>query len=243
MNRTFAAVLFLGLAASPSLAAPNLIQNGSFEQYLKAPADWTLPDQYDADVPVGSNLIPDWAVINGNIDYFGPYWQAAQGTRSIDLAGSKFGLSAGGVSQSFATQAGKSYLVTFAMSGNPYTLPSIESSDPLKTLRVSAAGQSADFSYDVGQPVPGVGLRNSTPASMKYDAKQFIFTANSAQTTLQFISTMAPRASGAVIDDIEVHAVPEPSTAIFSVVGLGLLFLLAALRKSRLESQAFSRGA
>src|SRR3954454_118655 len=107
MLRTFLSVVAFSFVVPTSIAATNLILNGSFEDYLKPPVSWGVPFQFDNDVAVGSGLIPAWQVINGNVDYFGGFWQAAQGTRSIDLAGSAFSMSSGGVSQTFATQPGQ----------------------------------------------------------------------------------------------------------------------------------------
>ena len=47
----------------------------------------------------------------------GRYWQAAQGTKSIDLDGAEN--TAGAISQTFDTVVNGTYVVTFSMSGNP----------------------------------------------------------------------------------------------------------------------------
>src|SRR5262249_6080253 len=65
---------------------------------------------------VGSKEIKGWVVTRAQIDLVGVYWPAAEGKRSLDLHGSP-GL--GGISQTFATTAGKTYLVTFMLAGNP----------------------------------------------------------------------------------------------------------------------------
>jgi choice-of-anchor C domain-containing protein len=233
MSIKYLCLALLWSVAASAIAAPNLLQNGSFEDYSKPPASWGSPGMYDNDVPIGSSLIPGWTVINDNIDYFGSFWQAAQGTRSLDLAGSTLAISSGGVSQTFATQAGASYLVTFALSGNPITALSVESPQPVKTLRVSAAGQSADFSYDVV-------TKGNSVHNMKYENEQFSFTANSSQTTLALFSTMADRASGPVIDNVfvsKVANVPEPSSALILFAGAVLLCLSAARSRLRARRQ------
>src|SRR5689334_20305884 len=156
--------------------------------------------------------------------YFGSFRQAAQGTRSLGLPGSTRAISSGGVSQTFSTQPGASYLVTFSLSGNPLTASSVESAQPVKTMRVSAAGQFADFSYDVH-------AKGNTTTNMKYENEQFSFIAASSQTTLALFSTMPDRASGPVIDNVfvsKVGSVPEPSSAMFLSAG-ALLFSLSAL--------------
>src|SRR4051812_50214875 len=117
MLRTFLSVVAFSFVVPTSIAATNLVLNGSFEDYLKPPASWGVPFQFDNDVPVGSGLIPGWQVINGNVDYFGGFWQAAQGTRSIDLAGSAFAMSSGGGGQKVWSQPRPKFLVTFFFFG------------------------------------------------------------------------------------------------------------------------------
>ena len=48
----------------------------------------------------------------------GRYWQAAQGSKSIDLDGSEDSRPAA-ISQTFDTVVNSTYVVTFTMSGNP----------------------------------------------------------------------------------------------------------------------------
>jgi hypothetical protein len=152
-------LVMLTLAAAITLPAylaagetDNLLQNGSFETYTKNPNTWTMAGHVDLDLGIGNTDITGWTVIRGMIDYFGvcPHdplhiWNAADGENSIELAVSP---SAGGVSQTFATVASEMYRVQFSMSGSPMTGWSGEDI-PNRTLRAQAAGQSADFVYDV----------------------------------------------------------------------------------------------
>ena len=59
-------------------------------------------------------------------------WHASQGTKSIDLEGAEG--ATGAISQTFATNPGSTYVVTFDMSGNPYSTRAI------KTMTVAATG-------------------------------------------------------------------------------------------------------
>ena len=189
--------------------ANNLIQNGSFETYAKAPGTWSIPDRVDFDLGVGNTDITGWTVIKGKIDYFGRcpdnpprIWHAADGDNSLELAGSP---SSGGVSQTFATTPGERYHVQFQMSGSPMTGWSGED-QPRKTVRARAAGQFADFAFDVA-------AAQNTLADMKWKLCTFTFVAEADSTTLEIFSTMDPVHIGPVIDDVCVMAAPNWSPA------------------------------
>ena len=55
-----------------------------------------------------------WTVDRNSIDLIGPYWNAADGSQSVDLDG----LAPGSISQTFTTVAGQQYRLTFAYSAN-----------------------------------------------------------------------------------------------------------------------------
>lgn len=110
-------------------SAPGPFQNGGFEATV-------APNPY-LTVARGSTAITGWTVGAGGVDHVRDYWQPASGSQSIDLNA----LSPGGISQTFATVAGRSYRVTFALAGNP-------DSPGVKTVRVQAAGTQQDFSLD-----------------------------------------------------------------------------------------------
>jgi choice-of-anchor C domain-containing protein len=203
------------LAGLSPRAEANLLVNGSFEDYARPPASWDVPNVVDLALAPGNTDIAGWTVINGNIDYVGSGgWMAADGTRSIDLAGNP---GSGGVRQTFATTAGVAYVVRFDLSGNPddFGEPS------LKSLRVTAAGQSADFSYDTA-------VEGNTAADMRWKSFEFVFTATGATTTLEFVSTLPVQFTGPALDNVSVElapaAVPEPaSLALLAAGGLVLV--------------------
>jgi len=183
----------------------NLLQNGSFETYSKDPSTWTFPGRVDLNLEVGNTKIANWTVINGMIDYFGlcpvdppNFWFAADGDYSLELAASP---SAGGVSQTFGTIAGETYRVQFYMSGSPMTGWSGED-QPNKTLRVQAAGQSADFAFDVA-------VEQNSYTDMKWKLCTFFFVADSDTTTLEIFNTMEPVHIGPVIDNVLVENVSD----------------------------------
>jgi outer membrane protein OmpA-like peptidoglycan-associated protein len=99
----------------------------------------------------------------------------------------------GGVAQTFSTTPGTRYLVTFDMAGNAALPPS------LKPMRVSAAGQSMEFAFDI----TGKTFRN-----MGWLPKSWTFTAREVTTTLEFRSlTVSPQTGyGPAIDNVSVTA-------------------------------------
>lgn len=194
---------------SSTADAANLIQNGSFEQ-------GTLADPNGMTLAVGSTTIDHWLVGGHGVDWIGTYWQAADGGRSIDLdSGLVLGAGPydGSLSQAFATTPGLEYRVTFEMAGNP------DGGLTIKPLQVTAAGTSVEFSFDnsLGQ----------TLANMGYQAREFLFFASNATTTLSFASLTngGGQGFGPVLDNVSVTLVPEPASCILLIVGsLALLF-------------------
>jgi choice-of-anchor C domain-containing protein len=164
----------------------NLLVNGSFEQG---------PDAKRGDgfitLESGSTAITGWVVSRGDIDYVGSYWQPADGQRSLDLNG----FNRGGIAQTFKTTKGKKYRVTFAMAGNP----NLGEEPRVKTLGISAAGKSAEFSFDT----TGKVYRN-----MGWVTKTWEFMAVADQTTLEFYS-LTGRGCGPALDDVHVVALDE----------------------------------
>jgi|SRR5882724_9925910 len=177
----YAFLLFLcvvTLAARP--ASENLIVNGSFEESTLKPASFQ-------DVAAKSTAIKGWPVTLSHIDYIGGLWVASNGTHSLDLEGSMCNTRStteclGGVKQTFATTSGQKYDVSFDLSGNPYGAPKI------KTLKVSAAGQSQTFTFNV---------TGHSTRSMGWKTQHWTFTANAAETTIEFVSgDTTPNVSG-----------------------------------------------
>jgi choice-of-anchor C domain-containing protein len=158
----------------------NLLVNGSFEEGPESTADGYRTLQK------GSTAIKGWQVTQGDIDHIGPFWQAADGQRSLDLNG----LTRGGIAQTFKTIKGRRYRVTFSLAGNP-----IEGGGERKLL-VSAAGKSAEFVFD---------SRNKAVHDMGWVSKTWEFIAVADQTTLEFAS-LTEGASGPALDNVSVVA-------------------------------------
>lgn len=160
----------------------DLITNGGFETGPNPAAAMTLP--------VDDASVPGWTVTRNSIRYVGTNWNAFEGTRSIALNGT----TAGGIAQTVTTSPGTLYTVKFSMGsdafpGKPY----------VKWLRVEAAGQSQDFSFD--------GI-HAWPWDIGWDVRIFSFTANSTTTTIEFRSLMEGDNNGPAIDLVRIEPFP-----------------------------------
>jgi len=189
--------------------AANLIQNGSFENGAN-------PGLFQT-INTGSTVITGWTVSQGSIDYIGTLWQASNGSRSLDLSGEN----AGGIQQTFNTTVGETYRVTFDLAGNTDYSPTI------KEMRVSAGGNSADFSFDI---------TGKSRSNMGWVSKSWGFTATGTTTTLSFLN-LVDTPYGPALDNVSVIAlsspppsIPEPSS-VLGLLSLGVLGIGSALKR------------
>lgn len=167
---------------------PNLLVNGSFEDGPEPDAAGPGFTPYEA----GSTAIPGWSITRGSVDYIGPYWQHADGRRSIDLNGNE----PGAIAQTFRTRPGATYRVTFSLAGN-----NCGDSGGLKTLVVRAAGREQDFIFDA---------TGRTYTDMGWIVRSWEFTAEADETTLEFSSTTeTPPACGPALDRVSVVEVKK----------------------------------
>lgn len=197
-----ASALLLG---TQTPASANAICNGSFED-----PNGPQPGNFE-EVVAPSTAIPCWVVTTGTIDVAADFnYEAPDGSYSIDLSGTP---DAGAIAQIFPTVVGVEYLVAFDFAGNP-------NGDPgAKDMRVSAGGQSQDFSFDT---------TDHTPAEPGWVREFWSFTAVDTSTTLEFMSLEleAPTNFGPTIDNIVVT--PEPSSLLLLSLALGALLLRRA---------------
>lgn len=189
------------------VAEGNLLVNGSFEDPVVGACVNRTP---------GSTSITGWVVTRDSIDHC-RVWEAADGEQSLDLDGSDG--DRGGIKQEFSTVPGRTYTVTFFMAGN-IGLPTV------KTMRVEAAGQSADFTFDTtGHSYPDMG----------WEKHRWEFTATGTLTTIEFYSLDSTQgcgscAAGPTLDKVTVLGVsPIPTVSEWGLVIMGVLVLAAGL--------------
>lgn len=177
--------------------------NGSFEAGSIDPGVFTT-------LGTGSTTITGWTVRSAGIDYIGTYWVAQDGARSVDLSAT----AAGGVEQTFDTETGVHYTVTFYFAGNPTGCGAA-----VKGMDVGATGNpSQHYTFDV---------TGHTQASMGWRKETYAFVAAGTSTTLFFQST-ENSGCGPAVDNVSMvtHPVPALSPAIGAVLAL-LIAMLA----------------
>jgi choice-of-anchor C domain-containing protein len=199
MNRAISVAslgIWLLLVSGVSAQVPaSLIVNGSFERGPNVGAFLNLA--------AGNTALPGWVVTGEGVDYVSTgYWVSSDGARAIDLDGSARSVKTppyvqGGIAQTFSTKPAVRYRVTFDLAGNPNQLPEV------KRFRISAAGQSAEMSFNA---------KGKTARSMGWQKTTWTFTASGAMTTLEFRSlTVSPQTGyGAAIDNVSVVEDSEP---------------------------------
>ncbi|SNS79267.1 choice-of-anchor C domain-containing protein [Sphingomonas laterariae] len=198
--------LLLGVAAAVLMAGSanaSLIVNGSFETGTTNPASGGF-----STLASGDSTITGWTVSSGSVDWINGYWDAFDGTHSVDLAGSV----PGAIEQTFATVAGQTYTVDYYLSGNP------DGGDIAKQGLVAAINGATIFASDTI-----LGIKAPAHDDMQYLKNTFQFTATGSSTTLQFSSNPTEGAYGAVLDMVTVNAVPEPTTWAMMLVGFGVV--------------------
>ena len=157
-----------------------LIHNGSFEMSSIYPGSlgWVT-------IGAGSTAIDDWNILS-SIDLISPFfWIASEGNYSIDMNSTE----AGSIMQTLQTEVGETYEIAFDLAGSP------TQEDPIKTLRVSAAGQSMDYTFDV----TGYSFTN-----MGWVTEVFSFVATEEETNLVFTSLVYGSSTGPALDNIRL---------------------------------------
>jgi hypothetical protein len=224
---------FLMMASALALASPasaaNILVNGGFEVPLQGPPNFAA-----FNVPVGSTLITGWNIVQGNVDLttavnYGPGINTLDpsSVQDIDLIGDSNGSGGvfGGLSQSFSTIMGETYLLAFQYAHNNGTF-SPNGYAAQVTVADSAAPANTVLSTEVSQ-------RPGTPV---WTAFSQTFIANANITTLSFISTRGAFNAGIYLDNVSVDlvttAVPEPGTWAMMLLGFGMMGLGIRRRQS-----------
>jgi len=194
------AIVIVALCFSAAQAPASLIVNGDFEEGPAIGAFLNIAGE--------ASTITGWIVTGEGIDFVGEaYYRPSKGIRSLDLDGSERSRTSppyvqGGIEQTFPTTPGQRYAVAFDMAGNPARPPM------QKPMRVSAAGESMDFVFDI---------TGKNAVKMGWLPKTFTFTAKETSTTLEFRSlTVSPLTGyGPAIDNVTVTvAGPENSVEV-----------------------------
>lgn len=157
----------------------SILWNGSFESGDSSLGSIVLPS--------GSTAINYWLVGGNGIEIYNAFngWLPSQNTFSLNLNSST---GPGSIQQTLTTAPGELYQVSFDMAGDP------TGGNPIKSLRVSAAGQSMDFAFDT----TGKSTNN-----MGWVTKTWSFTANAATAVLVFQS-LDSGSYGPALDNVRV---------------------------------------
>jgi choice-of-anchor C domain-containing protein len=176
-------VFLAGLALTPRLAPAQVPTNGNFEL---GPA---IPQQSPIfAVAPGNPALTGWTVTGGSVSIVTDnYWTPRSGTRSVVLSST----GPGAIQQDLATSVGSFYRLTFFLSGEPFSTPTI------KHLRVTLAGSVHDLTFDVS---PGWHW------DMHWKLQAIEFTAPSTSTLLKFQSLDATQ-WGPAIDSVKLTLV------------------------------------
>jgi len=197
-------LVVLPLIFIPAVQAQNLIANPSFEE----PAgNYRL-------VPGGSSEITGWTTsLNGvevitstDLGLGVPFASTiAHGRQAVDVT--PFTFQGGGLSQTFGTQAGALYRLTFSAG----TASNFGRSGG--TLNVEVPGLFRQF--DLANPLPDIAWQEYS----------LTFAAQLPQSTLTFSSLDNALTHFVMVDNVSVVLVPEPSTLLLAFAGAGWLLI------------------
>lgn len=190
----------------------NLIANGSFETPPVPVGSFT-------NYPAGSTAITGWTVVgvdsavtSGSFMQSGITFQAQDGVQYVDLAGVTSNSPSSGVTQTIATAAGSSYVITFFVGSardtqNGFFFPA--------TVDLSIAGG------------PRTSYHNPATPNTMLDWKGFSvgFTAAGPATSITFFNGSASNNFLGALDNVSVELVPEPSS-----IAIALLSMISCIR-------------
>jgi hypothetical protein len=173
---------------------PSLVVNGNFEiPAIGSPWLALFPPRFYG-----------WNIDEGSVDIVRSLYRPAGGQQSLDMDGNC--CEPGQISQVISTQAGASYLLSFALAGNPDTDP-VCGNPHVTELEVFWGSSSLGvFSFDT------TGHTNANPGWQAISLPPV--TANSTSTNLKFAS-LTPGACGPALD--KVLLLPASVTAAIDI--------------------------
>ncbi|MDP1598097.1 MAG: DUF642 domain-containing protein [Phenylobacterium sp.] len=190
--------------AGAASAATELVVNGGFKGDTRT--------GFTTVSAVTPAQIAGWTVLTNYVDWSNGAWQSSDGDGySLDLIG---GFGRGAIAQTIATQAGRTYNLTFDISGNPDMYR-----DAGRLITVSAGGA------EIGEAQYVLSSAN-TRNNMVWSSRSMSFVATGAFTQIVFTGTSDNPANccwGAALDNVSVMAaVPEPATWAMMIIGFGV---------------------
>jgi choice-of-anchor C domain-containing protein len=201
----------LGLVAGAALmlgaqsAYAVTITNGSFETPI-------VGGNYNT-LGAGDLSLTGWDIGGNSIDHIGSYWNAADGSQSVDLNGSDLG----SISQTISGLTnGQQYTVSFNIAATP--------GYGTQTVDVSFGSTSQSYSLtDTG-----------SLSSMNWAVRTIVFVADATGTALlKFAGTSngGNNAAGMALDNVTIAATPIPGAILLFGSALGGLGFLGYRRK------------
>ncbi len=173
----------------------DIVSDGLFTEAGSAAGNPT----YYANGSGAGSVLGDWTVTSESVDHVGNIDPPPLGGNAVDLSGDL----PGKISQTLATEVGKEYTVTFALTGNFF--PSAEA---VKQVRVGAAGLTGDFSITEG-------ANWDWGTNALWEERSFTFTAIATSTALTFES-LNTDAFGPIIANVHVKEVSPAIQAILT---------------------------
>jgi hypothetical protein len=153
-----------------------MLPDGDFSQALD-------PGDINLTVSQGTAFAPSWIVALGNVDFNGStYWDMG-GYCSVDLDG--FNTVGAVATNSFRTSRGKTYIVSFLMSGNGGAPPTI------KTMTLIANRHFTAFTWDTSN--------NNDVEHGVTQWETWSFRSGGGPVTLEFLSTDPPGSGRGIV--------------------------------------------
>lgn len=214
--RLAAFTLALGVACAATGAYANLLTNGSFED-AEDFAGWDFSGTVQIQTDPG-----DLTTTNSN-------YRVGQtdGSRAAAFNYTGTGVNDGIISQSFSTEIGQTYTVSF-----DYGLYGVSGSGVSADLNVAVTGITTLYSALYTDDTGSEGGYVLTTNAGSYSSYSFTFVADSISSTISFSDAATSQMGGndTALDNISITAIPEPST--FALLGgLAALGLVAAKRR------------